>query len=81
MLLITFSPATNAMPEVGFISPVSILNVVVFPAPLTPSNPKTSPLLTLNETLSTATLYLPYPSMNTLRTSLTRMAKILGSAV
>ena len=32
-----------ASPAVGTMSPVSILNVVVFPAPFTPSKPKHSP--------------------------------------
>ena len=36
-------PATFAVPPVGLISPVSILNVVVLPAPLTPNRPKHSP--------------------------------------
>jgi len=35
------------------------LNVVVFPAPLTPSKAKHSPYGILNETLSTATLNPP----------------------
>lgn len=33
-------PATVASPEVTVVSPVSILNVVVFPAPFTPRRPK-----------------------------------------
>ena len=33
-------PATVASPEVTSVSPVSILKVVVFPAPLTPRRPK-----------------------------------------
>lgn len=33
-------PATEASPEVTSMSPVNILNVVVFPAPLTPRRPK-----------------------------------------
>lgn len=33
-------PATVASPELASVSPVSILKVVVFPAPLTPSRPK-----------------------------------------
>ncbi len=35
-------PLTNASPAVTAVSPVSILKVVVFPAPLTPSRPKHS---------------------------------------
>lgn len=37
-----------ALPAVGISSPVSILNVVVFPAPFTPNKPKHSPELTAN---------------------------------
>lgn len=33
-------PATVASPEVTVVSPVSILNVVVLPAPFTPRRPK-----------------------------------------
>ena len=40
------NPATRASPEEGGNSVVSILMVVVLPAPLEPSNPKTSPALT-----------------------------------
>jgi hypothetical protein len=36
-------PATVAEPSVGEIKAASILSVVVFPAPLGPNNPKTSP--------------------------------------
>ena len=43
-----------ASPDVGLTSPVSILNIVVLPAPLTPSRPKHSPLWTPTEILSTA---------------------------
>src|SRR5436309_11961249 len=48
--LVTLCPLTNASPEVGAIRVHSILIVVVFPAPLGPSKPKTSPFLTLKET-------------------------------
>ena len=41
--VVTLLPATHASPDVGLISPDNILNVVVFPAPLTPKSPKTSP--------------------------------------
>jgi hypothetical protein len=47
-------PSINALPEVGFSSPQSIRIVVDFPAPLLPRNPKTSPRVTSNDTLSTA---------------------------
>lgn len=33
-------PATDASPEVTSVSPVSILKVVVLPAPFTPRSPK-----------------------------------------
>lgn len=33
-------PSTDASPELTSVSPVSILKVVVFPAPLTPNRPK-----------------------------------------
>ena len=39
-------PATRASPDEGGSSVVSILIVVVLPAPLEPSKPKTSPALT-----------------------------------
>src|ERR1039457_3794034 len=47
-------PATRASPEEGGSSVVSILIVVVLPAPLEPSKPKTSPALTARVTASTA---------------------------
>jgi hypothetical protein len=47
-----------ASPEVIGCSPQSILNVEVFPAPLTPKRPKHSPFLIPNETLLTATLFI-----------------------
>src|ERR1035441_3808366 len=47
-------PATRASPEEGGNSVVSILIVVVLPAPLEPSKPKTSPALTARVTASTA---------------------------
>src|SRR5262249_61071612 len=43
------------VPADGAIKPPSILRVVVFPAPLGPSRPKTSPPATSKETSSTAT--------------------------
>src|ERR1035438_4941884 len=36
-------PATRAVPDVGKMSPESILSVVVLPAPLGPRNPTNSP--------------------------------------
>ena len=47
-------PATRALPLVGWTRPVSILSVVVLPAPLGPKNPTTSPGRILKETPSTA---------------------------
>ena len=47
-------PATRASPDVGGNSVVSILIVVVLPAPLEPSRPKTSPALTESVSASTA---------------------------
>src|ERR1039458_327230 len=47
-------PATRASPEEGANSVVSILIVVVLPAPLEPSKPKTSPALTERVRASTA---------------------------
>src|ERR1035438_9890557 len=47
-------PATRAPPDVGGNSVVSILIVVVLPAPLEPSRPKTSPALTESVRESTA---------------------------
>ena len=39
-------PLTSASPAEGLVSPVSILKVVVLPAPFTPSSPKHSPFRT-----------------------------------
>lgn len=44
----------NTTPEVKVSSPVSILNIVVFPAPFNPSNPKHSYFWTKRETFLTA---------------------------
>jgi len=44
--LVTSYPATDALPDVGFRSVVSMRIVVVLPAPFGPSRPKTSPLPT-----------------------------------
>src|SRR5688572_30724539 len=49
------SPATRPSPALGASSPVSILIVVVFPAPFGPRNPKISPSSTSKVTWSTAT--------------------------
>src|SRR5688572_4389613 len=51
----TSQPATRASPEVGASSPVSILMVVVLPAPFGPRKPNTSPRRTAKLTWSTAT--------------------------
>src|SRR3984957_8265255 len=50
----TSKPATNAWPPLGTMSVVSIRTIVVLPAPLGPSSPKTSPRRTSKLTLSTA---------------------------
>ena len=52
---LTLNPPTRASPEVGSSIPQSILIVVDLPAPFAPKNPKTSPVLTSNEMLSTET--------------------------
>src|SRR5450631_2083339 len=52
--LVMEKPATRASPEEGANSVVSILIVVVLPAPLEPSKPKTSPALTERVRASTA---------------------------
>lgn len=52
--LVTLLPSINAIPEVIVSSPVSILNVVVFPAPFSPSSPKHSDFLTTREIFFTA---------------------------
>src|SRR5262245_61726578 len=51
----TSKPATVASPEVGGSRPVSILIVVVLPAPFGPRKPNTSPGWTSSVTWSTAT--------------------------
>lgn len=48
-------------PEVGNISLVKLLKVVVLPAPLTPSKAKHSPNSKLNEVFSTANQCFPMP--------------------
>src|SRR5215208_1315481 len=50
----TSRPATVPRPALGRTRPVSILMVVVFPAPLGPRKPKTSPRRTAKLTASTA---------------------------
>src|SRR6266481_7435703 len=49
-----FSPSSCTRPDVGASSPVSILMVVDFPAPLGPRNPKNCPAVTHRSILSTA---------------------------
>src|SRR5436190_15434271 len=51
---VTSKPTTDAWPPVGGKSVVRILMIVLLPAPLGPSNPKTSPRLTEKLTRSTA---------------------------
>ncbi len=51
----TSKPKTDALPSVGFRIVISMLIVVVFPAPLGPRKPNISPSATWKETLSTAT--------------------------
>ena len=50
----TSNPMTRAVPAVGISSVVSILTIVVLPAPLGPSKPNSSPAATSNERSSTA---------------------------
>ena len=50
----TSKPATQALPSVGWLKPVSIRIAVVLPAPLAPRKPKISPWRTLKEIWSTA---------------------------
>src|SRR5687768_15794265 len=52
--VLTSIPATTARPLVGASSPVSILMVVVLPAPFGPRNPKISPAFTAKLTAFTA---------------------------
>ena len=47
-------PPTNASPDVGITRVVSMLAVVVLPAPLGPSSPKISPSATVRLSPSTA---------------------------
>jgi len=56
---LTLSPFTNISPLEGVTSPVKLLKVVVFPAPLTPSKAKHSPYSSPKERLSTALKFLP----------------------
>ena len=53
--LVMSHPLIRALPELGEKSPVSMLIVVVLPAPLCPSRAVISPLYALKVTLSTAT--------------------------
>src|ERR1700694_354013 len=52
--------ATTADPEVGRIRPSNMRKVVVFPAPLGPKKPKTSPRCTSRSSPSTAVIDGPY---------------------
>ena len=55
----TSMPATEANPDVGMTLVVSTPTVVVFPAPLGPSNPKISPACTVRLSSSTARKSVP----------------------
>jgi len=55
----------NPRPRVGKMSPISILMVVVFPAPFGPTKPKISPSFTENVRSSTAVTRLPGRSSKT----------------
>src|SRR5579875_943808 len=55
--LIRSYPHNVALPEVGRRIVVSILIVVLFPAPFGPRNPKISPSKTVKETPSTALVF------------------------
>jgi hypothetical protein len=55
----------KARPWLGKMSPISILMVVVFPAPLGPTKPKISPSSTEKERSSTAVTRLPGRSSKT----------------
>ena len=48
------TPATRIVPEVGLRMPAIIRSVVVFPAPLGPRKPKSSPRGTIRSISSTA---------------------------
>ena len=52
--LITSNSEIKACPDVGFSKVVSIIIVVLFPAPLGPKNPKISPVFTEKEISFTA---------------------------
>jgi hypothetical protein len=82
------SPKTVAVPAVGAMSPVSILRVVVFPAPFGPRNPKISPSCTSKSMPSTATTLLPekgflkvLPSLSTRRTGPPRHGRAFGAPI
>ena len=67
--LVMSQPLIRAVPELGEKSPVSMLMVVVLPAPLWPSRAVISPLYALKVTLSTATtVFIP---LNTFRSPCT----------
>lgn len=58
-------PPTETSPLVGTSSFVKLLNVVVFPAPFTPSKAKQSPKSNPKEALCTATVFEIKPVLNT----------------
>src|SRR3990172_1485396 len=58
---------SQALPPVGYISPTSILSVVVLPAPLGPRKPKTSPRFTSSvRPLSAPTFLIRKPTRNSI---------------
>src|SRR2546425_1456810 len=69
-------PSTVARPDVGGRRVVSILIVVVFPAPFGPRNPKTSERAMSNETRSTATLSPKYRDNSSTRTTCSRVMTV-----
>ena len=82
-LYLILHPSIKASPLVTSSSPVSILNVVVFPAPLIPSNPKHSPAGIPSDVRSTATnarLFRPgYTLRNSLITRTSENSKLASS--
>src|ERR1043165_68082 len=70
-------PQIVTLPRVGLMRPTSMRIVVVFPAPLGPRKPKTSPAASSKETLSTI-VRLP---MTFVRSRATSVGFVLGSEV
>ena len=67
-------PSTRAVPEVGSSSVMSILIVVVLPAPLGPSRPKSSPRSTSNEIPRTASTSFFAPRRSPVRATYVRVS-------